>query len=260
MKREVPLSAVDVEVFLAGVLVDPYSIAYEVKEPGGATATDEDGVAVSARPGFKVAEGRYSAKATVLPGSAALGTYTVEWTVQKLSTMAPIVVSRTFDVVDGEPEVADRDTTSRRDVEDTANVVRLRRLLNDQSGDETTWAFFNSELQEFIDQAIEVHTRGERTEATATADDVALSMYLAQYSAYRVLAKDATKHFRWTDGNESVDKTLTSGQLAAICKGLMDEYDRLQNRRLKEAEAGIAKQNVGDLAVFTPRRARRSRR
>ncbi len=259
VKPGTPLTAVDVEVFLAGVLVDATAITYEIRDPGGAVANDEDGIAVSGYAGRKVGTGRYDAGAVVLPQTAAAGTYTITWTITRPSQPA-ITRAKTFVVETGQVEDAAKDGTSRRDIPDTANINTLRSLMKDVNPDETRWAFFNSELQDYVEKAITVHTAGARTEASATPDDIAMSMFLAQCSGYEALASNSSRRFRWQDGNESVDKSMQANQLIALCKALMDKYDKIRKQRADELQAGTTPTDPArDLAVFIPRRARRLR-
>jgi hypothetical protein len=57
---------------------------------------------------------------------------------------------------------------------------------------------------------------------TSTADDNAL-LYLALSIGFSVIATDAARYFRYTDGEESVDKTM-----------IFDMYSRLSNTARKQ--------------------------
>lgn len=249
--RGVPASAVEKVFFLAGVPVDPVEAAYAFTGPDGAAGIDEDGLAISGRAPLRSGDGRFHAGNTVLPPTAPAGTWTVTWTYRKVVGGPELSVSETFEVVETAAQEPTREGVTRRDIPGTPNLLELRTRIQDRGPDDTRWAFFNGELQAFLDRAIARHTRGRRSEAAATPDDIALAMLLAHASALHALATDKTKFFRWQDQGEAVDKSMQPRTLVEIARNLLAEYEGTMKRRLEEEKAGRGGRDVaGGLVSF----------
>lgn len=258
--RGAPLTGVDHHVWLAGVLVDPESISFEIKDPAGSVAVDEDGVAITGRAPIKLETGVYHAGNTVLPADAATGLYSAIWSVVKVPSGPVILSTEAFEVVEAFAHDPETEGQSRDDVAETENIRKLRAKIKDTNPDSTKRAFFNSELQELLDDALAKHTEGRRDEAAATSDDVAMALLLAVADAMLALGTDRSKFFRWIDGNEQVDKTKATDQLAALSKAAVAQYTQLRKLRQKDEELGVSpKAPARELAQFTPRKARRTR-
>jgi hypothetical protein len=251
VRRGAPASGVEKVFFLAGVPVDPVEVTYAFAEPGGSAGVDEDGITIADRVPLRSGAGRYHTGNTVLPLSAATGAWTVEWTYRKVTGGPELTATEPFEVVDTAVEEPTREAVTRRDVPDTANLLELRTRIQDRALDDTRWAFFNSELQTFLDRAIARHTRGQRSEATASADDLGLAMLLAHAAALHALATDRSKFFRWQDQGEAVDKSMQPRMLVDIARNLIAEYEGTMKRRLEEEKAGRGGREVaGELLTF----------
>lgn len=249
-----PLSVLDQRVFLDGVLVDADTITYSLTK-SAVPVTDEDGIAVTGRTPLQVGTGHYSAGNTVLDSTSLPGTdYVIEWSIKKTAAAAVITRSESFELLSSEAEDPTRDGVSRRDIADTTNLKELRGRIKDNKSDDTKWAFFNSELQSFLDRAIAQHTGSERTELDATEDDLAMAMQLAHAYALHSLATDKVRFFKWRDGNESVDKSMLPQNCIRLANSILDQYNAEMDRRLEKAKvAGFAEKREGRLMRFNAR-------
>jgi len=255
IRAGVPADALDQWVFYNGDPIDPDSITYSITNPDTTPAVDEDGLAITDREPLAVGTGHFAAANTILPDSHPItGLSTITWKVKKFPSSTEIEYEEEFEFITERTESPNRDERSRRDIADTDRINELRMRIGDLASDDTRWAFFNSELATIFERAVSRHTAGARTAATATADDVSLSMLLAHADVMTRLATDKVKFFLWKDGSETVDKSMQPRNCVGIAKQLMDQYAFERKMRVEEGKAaGFAAEPAGDLLFFRPR-------
>ena len=255
-----PLSVLDQQVFLGGVLTDPDTITYSLKDPSAVAGLDEDAAAVTARVPIRTGVGHYHAGNTILIDDTKLGIWEIEWTITKLPAGTPIIKKFPFSLAKVVIEDATRESVSRRDTPDTANIDALREMIGDNVPDDTSWAFFNSELQGFITKSVAIHTAALKTEGSSDAAEIAQALTLSHAKVMYKLATDKRVFFKWKDGNESVDKTMQMSNCVKLAQALIDEYETLERLKLDtKKETGFSSSPAGGLLEFRGGDRRRRR-
>lgn len=253
-------AAQSLDIFLrdpvTGLLSDPSTISYVIKEPSGTS--------VATGTGFKRSVGHYDARNSTIPSGFILTSpWTITWTFTSVAGITS-VVSENFTVVAAL-------STSFADVD---NIIEFARL---DTGT-TTSDFTDAQMVTFIKKALIRTNRRLRLVGTTkafsfnsvtgaiqpTPNDVFLDLILMQVECFMIknLSRGAvSKGIRIKDGDAEIDTSASLGGWANItrdfCDDLDDAFDRLLAQMALTGCPGDANDNgAGQLVVYSTSRIR----
>lgn len=112
-----------------------------------------------------------------------------------------------------------------------------------------------TDAEELVDDALKVH--GLAPSAEIPADKSNLVLLYAQAEGARQIALATAHYFRFTDGEESVDKSAVSEQYRKLANDLRKQYEA---ERAKQTGASFYIAKRTDRPITMPPRARWRRR
>lgn len=128
---------------------------------------------------------------------------------------------------------------SKRDIPDTDNIIALRHRIADwKGGDDTSWVFYNSELQSILTNAVSEHSG--KAESEIDAGELSLSLILAHASVAEILATDTAKFFKYREGasGDEVDKSMTPETFIKLASHLRNSYLKKIKQNSDDIEIG----------------------
>ncbi len=85
-----------------------------------------------------------------------------------------------------------------------------------------------TDAQELVDESLHVH--GLDASADVPADKEAIVMLYAQFQGTRQIAYSVAHYFKFTDGEESVDKSMIADNYRNLAKDLQADYETEKGR------------------------------
>lgn len=82
------------------------------------------------------------------------------------------------------------------------------------------------DIDAWLTEALYQYGYSPTTAADVPDDETSLVLTLAQIQGARVIALSVAHYFKYTDGEESVDKTMVAEQYRKLAADLVTEYER----------------------------------
>ncbi len=93
--------------------------------------------------------------------------------------------------------------------------------------------FEEADASDLIKEAMQAH--GYALEDSVSSDDITLVMLYAQVQAAWQIAFSVAHYFKFTDGEESVDKSMISDNYRKLASDLQADYDEEKGRKHKSS-------------------------